>query len=94
MEALSAYNYAHVLPVYFETVMKSRIADSPDDAEMLQIIADTRTICFSMQYGLEFFDVMRQLILSKDEVASFYQSHAKVAQKKLELLVDSFREWE
>ena len=33
--SLSAKNYAGVLPVYFETVMKARIADSPDDAEML-----------------------------------------------------------
>jgi hypothetical protein len=38
VEAISCYNYKNVLPVYFESAMKSRIADSPDDADMLQLL--------------------------------------------------------
>ena len=93
VEALSARNYAGVLPVYFETVMKARIADSPDDAEMLQIIADGRTISFAMQYGLEFYNTLKELIVGRKEVASYYQGKAEAAQNKLDTLIESFDEW-
>ncbi len=94
VEALSAKNYAGVLPVYFETVMKARIADSPDDAEMLQIIADGRTISFAMQYGLEYYNTLKELIAGRKEVASYYQGKAEAAQGKLDTLIASFDEWD
>lgn len=94
VEALSARNYAGVLPVYFETVMKARIADSPDDAEMLQIIADGRTISFAMQYGLEFYNTLKDLIVGRKEVASYYQGKAEAAQNALDTLIESFDEWD
>ena len=94
VEALSAKNYAGVLPVYFETVMKARIADSPDDAEMLQIIADGRTISFAMQYGLEYFNTLKELIVGRKEVASYYQGKAEAAQNKLDTLIKSFDTWD
>ena len=94
VEALSAKNYAGVLPVYFETVMKARIADSPDDAEMLQIIADGRTISFAMQYGLEYYNTLKELIVGNKEVASYYQGKAEAAQNKLDTLIESFDEWD
>ena len=94
VEALSAKNYAGVLPVYFETVMKARIADSPDDAEMLQIIADGRTISFAMQYGLEYYNTLKELIVGNKEVASYYQGKAEAAQNKLDTLIESFDEWQ
>ena len=94
VEALSAKNYAGVLPVYFETVMKARIADSPDDAEMLQIIADGRTISFAMQYGLEYYNTLKELIVGRKEVASYYQGLAEAAQNKLDTLIESFDEWQ
>ncbi len=94
VEALSAKNYAGVLPVYFETVMKARIADSPDDAEMLQIIADGRTISFAMQYGLEYYNTLKELIVGRKEVTSYYQGKAEAAQGKLDTLIESFDEWD
>ena len=35
---MSAYNYKNMLPVYLESTLKSRLADEPDDSEMLGII--------------------------------------------------------
>ena len=94
VEAISCYNYKNVLPVYFESAMKSRIADSPDDADMLQIIADGRTLSLAFQYGLTYNDTLRKLINTDEGVASYYQSNEKVAQKTLERLVQSFAEWQ
>ena len=94
VEALSAQNYRGVLPVYFETVMKSKIADSPDDAAMLQIIADGRTLSFGYSYGLVFKDVLRQLIVGKNEIASYYQSNKEKAENELDTLITSFAGWD
>ncbi|MBQ4590946.1 MAG: hypothetical protein IJB20_02840, partial [Clostridia bacterium] len=94
VEAISCYNYKNVLPVYFESAMKSRIADSPDDADMLQIIADGRTLSFAFQYGLTYNDTLRKLINTDEGVASYYQSNEKVAHTTLERLVQSFSEWQ
>lgn len=88
-EALSAYNYKNVLPVYFDVAMKSRTADSPDDAEMLQLIADTRTISFAHAYGLKFARILSDIGSSSQEAASYVQSNQKVAKKTLEKLIAS-----
>lgn len=94
VEATSCYNYKNVLPAYFEVAMKSRTADSPDDAEMLQIIADGRTISFGFSYGLTFNDVLRKLIVSNEELASYYQANQKAAQKILDKLIEDFNTME
>ena len=49
-EALSCSNFNIVIPAYFDVTMKSRIADTPDDSEMLQLIRDTRTVAFAYTF--------------------------------------------
>ena len=51
-EALSCSYFNVVIPIYFEETMKARIADAPDDAEMLEIIRDTRDIIFGYMYQM------------------------------------------
>jgi len=41
-EALCAESYKQTVPVYFDVMLKSRYADEPDDAEMIQLIMDSR----------------------------------------------------
>ncbi len=89
-EALSCRNYQHVLPVYFEQTMKARLADAPDDAEMLQIIADTRTTSFSFAYELPYRNILGDLGTSSEGVGSYYQKNVKVAEKNLERLITAF----
>lgn len=91
-EALSCYNYQNVLPAYFEVAMKNRVADSPDDAEMLQLIADTRTISFAYSYGMTFNNILKDLTSSNTEVASYHKSNQKAAEKALAKLVAQFEE--
>lgn len=92
VEAASCYNYKNVLPAYFDVAMKNRTADSPDDAEMLQLIADTRKISFAFSYSMALNNVIGDLINSGNEVASYYASQEKSAQKTLEKLIQSFEE--
>ncbi len=93
-EAISCYNYQNVLPAYFEVAMKARAADSADDAEMLQLIADTRTIAFSFSYDLQMQNILSDLGTSTKEVASYIQSKSKVTAKALEKFLETMNELE
>lgn len=90
IEGMSSYNYNHVLPAYFETALKARAADAPDDAEMLQIISDTRTIGFAYGYSLEMNNIVDNI--GNKGAASYYKSHQKVADKMLKKLVAKFED--
>jgi hypothetical protein len=86
MEAMSCYNYKNLIPAYMETTMKTKLADSPDDAEMLQIIADTREFIFEKFYVLEHHELFLDLIDESKEPASYFASTERVAQMTVERL--------
>lgn len=89
-EAISCYNYKNVLPAYFDVAMKSRTAETPDDAEMLQLIADTRTISFAHAYGLKFARILDDIGENSTAVASYFKTSQKVAAKELDKIVKTF----
>ena len=86
-EAMSCYNYNHVLPAYYEGAIKSRIADAPDDTEMLQLISDTRTIGFGYAYGMPLNNFAGTTM--GGGIASHFQSQQKVANKQIDRLISS-----
>ena len=86
MEAMSCYNYKNLIPAYMETTMKTKLADSPDDAEMLQIIADTREFIFEKFYVLEHHELFLDLIDESKKPASYFASTERVAQMTVERL--------
>ena len=90
VEALSCYNYNNVIPAYFDVAVKTRLADSPDDAEMLQIIADTRTIGFAYFYSMPFNNIISDLKSGKKELASYIEKGTKSATKNLDKLITAF----
>ena len=91
VEAMSCYNYKNVLPAYYEVTMKARIADEPDDAEMLQLLADTRTIGFAYAYELPGSNMIEDMLNNKTlNVASYLQKIEKNANKQLEKLLANF----
>ncbi|MBE6726473.1 MAG: hypothetical protein E7576_14980 [Ruminococcaceae bacterium] len=93
VEALSCRNYNCMLPVYLESTLKSRLADEPDDAEMLGLIADNRTISFAYSFNkLPFNNIISDCVFSNAEVASYLKRSEKVAQKALAKIIDAFGE--
>ena len=89
-EAMSCYNYNSVLPAYYETAIKARTADAPDDTEMLTIIANTRTISFSYTYQLTYNNIVNGCVENNSEVASYFKRNEKVATKTLDRLIDAY----
>ena len=89
-EAMSCYNYNNVLPAYYETAIKARTADAPDDAEMLSIISDTRTISFSYTYSLTYNNIVYGCVENNAEVASYFKKNEKVATKTLAKMIENY----
>ena len=80
-----------MLQAYYEVAIKTRLADSPDDTEMLQIIADTRTIGFAFFYQLPFNNIVSDVANSKfKELSSYIQKGMSKAQTSLDKLVEAF----
>ncbi|MCR4906076.1 MAG: hypothetical protein K6A33_08340 [Clostridiales bacterium] len=90
VEAMSCYNYNKVLPAYYETAIKARTADAPDDTEMLTIIADTRTISFSYTYQLTYNNIVNGCVENNSEVASYFKKNEKMATKTLEKMLEKY----
>ncbi len=96
-EIMTYYGYYDVIPVYYETTLKGKIADAPDDVEMLEIINDHLTVSFAYCYDnwQGFAHFMNSCMGfsetggSKD-VASKYKAKAKSAEKRLEKCLAAF----
>ena len=90
VEGMSCCNYNNVLPAYYETAIKARTADAPDDTEMLTIIAGTRTISFSYTYQLTYNNIVNGCIENNSEVASYFKKNEKAASKTLQKLIEKY----
>ena len=70
--------------------MKSRIADEPDDAEMLQLIRDTRTIGLAFAYDMHCKDIFDLVTENGGNVASTLAKYQKLGQKAVSIFLKSF----
>lgn len=91
IEAMSAYNYKKMLPVYLESTLKSRLADEPDDSEMLGIIANNRTISFAYSFDkMPLCNIISDIVLTNSETASYLKKNEKIAQRTLDRTLKAF----
>lgn len=90
VEALSCSNYQNVLPAYFEVALKTKLADSPDDAALFDIIRDTRTIGFEFAYSITYSNIYDTCIVHGQGFESYFTSQLKSAQRKADKLFEKF----
>ena len=96
-EIMTYYGYYDVIPVYYETTLKGKIADAPDDVEMLEIINDHLTVSFAYCYdNWQGFAHFMNSVMGFNEnggskdVASKHKAKSKSAQKRLEKCLAAF----
>jgi ABC-type glycerol-3-phosphate transport system substrate-binding protein len=91
MEALASASYRTVRPAYYETTLRTKIAQDPQSAEMFDLIIDNIYIDAGIIYTnalYTFHDKFRQIMGSgKNTVTSQYKSVARSAGKSLERMV-------
>jgi hypothetical protein len=72
--------------------MKNRTADTEEDAEMLQLIADTRILPYARSYDLRFGSLYQDIFKTNKNVASYYESQKKNAEKRLATLIAAYED--
>ena len=96
-EAMTYTGSYDVIPMYYEITLKGKVADSPDDMEMLEIINDHLTVsfayCYDNRQGFAHLLNSRlgftQTEGSKD-LASMYETYLPSAQARLDAILDGF----
>lgn len=92
LEALCATSYKTVKPAYYETTLRTKIAQDPQSAEMMDMIIDNIYIDAGIIYTnalSTFHDKFRQIMGSKkNTVASQYKRVAVQAEKALIKMVE------
>jgi len=94
-EALCAESYKQIWPVYYDSMLKGRYADMPDDAEMIELIVNSRIYDMGYIYdnwkGAGFY--MQDLVKANNtNVASFMASRWKTAELYYDQVLDLFSE--
>ena len=87
MEALASTSYKTVRPAYYETTLRTKIAQDPQSAEMFDVIIDNIYIDAGIIYTnalSSFHDRFRQIMGSKrNTVTSQYKSVVRSAEKAM-----------
>ena len=95
LELLNAEGRASVLPVYYDIILTSKISRDEESAEMLDIIFNNTVFDFGMTYQTsnDLFYMYPNLLKSKStDVASYYDSKIKAANKSLERFLEDIEE--
>lgn len=100
MESLSIEAYRTVIPAWYQVALKSKHADDPRDADMIDIIYNTIDTSFIMLAdkllgtGSFFWTMLGSSKKTPNDFASFYEKEAKSLDKKWASMLDSYAELE
>jgi len=93
-EALCAESYKQVMPAYFDVCLKQRYAQSPEDAEMMDLCVNARVFDLGYVYdnwkGVSFYFQDLLVDVNHPDITSFYQKRKKVAEKYYAKVIELF----
>lgn len=95
LEVLSRESHKNVLPLYYENSLKVKYTRDNESAQMIDIIHDGLGNSFALAWhqSLNTFlqNVINSAAMTKDSFASKYASNEKILNKKLNLLIESYK---
>lgn len=87
LEALASESYRLVRPVYYEATLRTKLAQDPQSAEMMDIVMNNIYIDAGIVYTLEldwFYDHIRLVVINnQNDVVSHYKAKSKIAQRSI-----------
>jgi len=92
-EALCAESYKQVYPVFYDSMLKGRYADMPEDAEMIDIIVNGRVFDIGYIYDNWFgagFWMQNLVSAGNTNVASYYESRWSSVEDYYDTVLDIF----
>ena len=93
LELMAAESYKQVTPAFFDTVLKGKYSDSPDDADMYDRILNSFTYNFGFCFSTISLDGIGSLFrVLSDDLSQQYESNKIRYQTSLDTLVDKLDE--
>ena len=97
IEALSCQCYNYVLPAFYESTMKTKLSDSEEDVEMLDIVRDSTALSFAYFYSRALggtsvcmADLPRNT--KAGEVSSYVSANQTALEENLAILVEQYQQ--
>ena len=90
LDALNYYSNETVVDAFYEIVLKYQVADSEEDANMIEKARDVLYMDFAYIYTLTLFSGIKNAIIKNQPIASIMAANAKVSQKELQKLVSAY----
>ena len=93
LELMAAESYKQVTPTYFEIAVKTKYAESPEDAKMYDLVLNSVKYSFGYCYSTVCLSELGSLfrVMSRD-VAKTYEERAETYQQKLDDLIEGLDE--
>ena len=97
IQSLSCQCYNYVLPAFYESTMKTKLSDTPEDVDMLDIIRDSTALSFAYFYSrslggaaVSMADLPRQT--KAGEIASYVSANQKTLEENIAHLIEQYQE--
>lgn len=94
LEALAYYGYTDLLPVYYESVLKTKYVRDQKSAQMIEIARENLVTDIAYIYGDAFNNLgyaPRYIIIDKiDSLVVYYEKKIKAAETNMKKLVEQF----
>jgi hypothetical protein len=93
VELMAAESHKTVIPTYVDVVLKSKQANSPDDAEMVQLIIDSKVYSFGWIFSSTHMGNMGKAFRIVDgsrDLSNYYLSNQSAYETALNGLIDAF----
>ena len=93
IELMAAESYKTVIPTYVDVVLKSKQANTPEDAEMVQLVLDSMVYSFGWIFSSTHMADMGKAFRVVDgtrDLSTYYQARQVQYEAKIEELIDGF----
>ena len=91
IELMAYESYKTVIPTYIEVVLKSKQANSPEDAEIVQLILDSMVYSFGWIFSSTHMADMGKAFRSMDrDMTQYYESRKDKYEQVINDLIDGF----
>lgn len=90
LDALNYYSNETVVDAFYEIVLKYQVADSEEDANMIEKARDVLYMDFAYIYTLSLFSGIKSAIINNQPLSSIMAANTKVSQKELQKLVSAY----
>ena len=90
LDALNYYSNDTVVDAFYEIVLKYQVADSEEDANMIEKARDVLYMDFAYIYTLTLFSGVKNAVIKNQPLASIMTANSKVSEKELQKLVSAY----